>query len=549
MDIHEYLHQHERKSLLRFLTCGSVDDGKSTLIGRLLYDCKMVYEDQLSALKSASVKHGTTGDDFDPALLTDGLKAEREQGITIDVAYRYFSTQKRKFIIADTPGHEQYTRNMVTGASNCELAIILIDARKGVLIQSKRHSFLVSLLGIQNVVVAVNKMDLVDYSQQVYEEICQQYLHFTAKLKIPHIEFVPMSALKGANVVHEADQEMPWYHGSTLLHILENIPLTTAQNLIDFRLPIQYVLRPHLDFRGFSGSVASGSIRCGEEVLALPSMQRAHVKEILVSGCDAQETFAGQATVLTLDKEIDLSRGDMLVRPNNRPRIGRTFEAMLVWMGAQDLSLSASYILKHNTTQTLGKVNQIKYQIDINTLHRSQSPGLALNEIARVHIELNREICFDPYQTHKATGALVMIDRITHDTVGALMILQHLDHDVTINHMETDHPLSTKERTETLGYSALRIQAPDLLYKLERMLLTRNIMTYAERAHDHDLCDQSLARAGVVYLCTSGICDLSVSMKGSEYILQSEQDSLTLDNDTDLLDAIVYQLRRSTSKK
>ena len=371
MDIHQYLEQHERKSLLRFLTCGSVDDGKSTLIGRLLYDTKMVYEDQLSALKNASVKHGTTGDDFDPALLTDGLKAEREQGITIDVAYRYFSTSKRKFIIADTPGHEQYTRNMVTGASHCDLAIILIDARKGILTQTRRHSFITSLLGIKNVVIAINKMDLVDYSQEIYEQLCDEYLGFSAKLTIPHIEFVPISALKGANVVHEAKEEMSWYHGATLLHILENTPIASNQNLIDFRFPVQYVVRPHLDFRGITGTIASGVIKVGEEVIALPSMQRAYVQEIYIGEEQHKEVFAGQSPLFVLDREIDISRGDMIIRSKNRPRQDRRFEAMLVWMGEETLKTQTSYIVRHTTRRTLGAVVHIQYKVDINTLHRT----------------------------------------------------------------------------------------------------------------------------------------------------------------------------------
>ncbi|MFK7789623.1 MAG: sulfate adenylyltransferase subunit 1, partial [Phycisphaeraceae bacterium] len=313
-DIHGYLKQHENKELLRFLTCGSVDDGKSTLIGRLLYDSKMVYEDQLAAVTNDSKQFGTTGGSFDPALLTDGLKAEREQGITIDVAYRYFSTAKRKFIIADTPGHEQYTRNMATGASTCDLAIILIDARHGVQTQTRRHSFIASLLGIKHVVVAINKMDLVDFSEERYEEIKSDYTQFVGKLELPDIEFVPMSALNGDNVVNPSEH-MPWYKGGTLMHTLENVHIASDRNLIDFRFPVQYVSRPDLNFRGFCGTISSGIVRPGDEVMALPSRKTAIVKRIVTMDGDLEEAFAPLAPTIVLDREIDISRGDMLVHP------------------------------------------------------------------------------------------------------------------------------------------------------------------------------------------------------------------------------------------
>ena len=324
-DIDAYLKQHEQKELLRFLTCGSVDDGKSTLIGRLLLDSKMVYEDQLAAVRKDSTVHGTQGEDVDPALLTDGLKAEREQGITIDVAYRYFSTARRKFIIADTPGHEQYTRNMATGASTCDLAIILIDARHGVLTQTKRHAFITSLLGIRHVIVAVNKMDLVDYSQERFEEIRKDYTEFAARMTADDVHFIPMSALKGDNIVH-LSEEMPWYEGGTLMHMLETVHIASDRNLIDFRFPVQLVNRPHLDFRGYCGTVASGVVRVGDEVMVLPSRKKSRIASIVSFEGKLDEVFAPLATTLTLEDEIDISRGDTIVAAGNVPRVAQKFE-------------------------------------------------------------------------------------------------------------------------------------------------------------------------------------------------------------------------------
>ncbi len=422
-DILAYLRQHERKELLRFLTCGSVDDGKSTLIGRLLYDSKMVYEDQLAAVRADTARHGTVGDrEFDPALLTDGLKAEREQGITIDVAYRYFSTARRKFIIADTPGHEQYTRNMATGASTCDLAIILIDARNGVMTQTRRHSFIASLLGIRHIVVAVNKMDLVGYDEAVYDRIVADYRAFAAKLDAADIQFVPISALEGDNVVHPSDH-MPWYTGSTLMHILENVHIASDRNLIDFRFPVQYVVRPHLDFRGFAGTIASGVVRVGDEVVALPSGKRSRVQAIVTRDGDRAEAFAGQAPVLTLEDEIDVSRGDMLCPVNNVPRVDTVFEAMVVWMAEAPLVPNRSYLIKHTTRKVPGAVARIRYRIDVNTMHRQPADTLALNEIGRCVVELSAPIAFDPYKKNRSTGAFILIDRLTNNTVAAGMIL------------------------------------------------------------------------------------------------------------------------------
>ena len=421
-DIDAYLKQHERKQLLRFITCGSVDDGKSTLIGRLLYDSKMIYEDQLSQLEAESKIVGTTGGNFDPALLTDGLKAEREQGITIDVAYRYFSTAKRKFIIADTPGHEQYTRNMATGASSADLAVILIDARHGVLTQTKRHSFIVSLLGIRHVVVAVNKMDLVDFSEERFNEICDEYRSFATRLDLPDLHFIPISALDGDNVVDRSERA-PWYSGGTLMNFLETVYIGSDRNLQDFRMPVQYVNRPNLDFRGFCGTIASGIIRPGEEIMVLPSRQTSKVKDIVTFDGNLDEAFAPLSVTLTLEDEIDASRGDMIVRPGNLPRSRDQIEAMLVWMDGESMVPGKTYLFKHTSQTQPGTIDTLKYRVDVNTLHRSPAPQLELNEIGRVGITLNAPIHFDAYRRNRSTGAFIVIDRITNATVAAGMIL------------------------------------------------------------------------------------------------------------------------------
>jgi len=421
-DIDAYLAQHEQKELLRFLTCGSVDDGKSTLIGRLLYDSKMIYEDQLAALEQDSVTHGTTGGDFDPALLTDGLKAEREQGITIDVAYRYFSTARRKFIIADTPGHEQYTRNMATGASTCDLAIILIDARHGVLTQTKRHSFIVSLLGIRHVLVAVNKMDLVDFDQQVFDSIRTEYQQFVSRLDIPDLHFIPISALHGDNVV-DASEKMPWYSGNTLMSFLESVYIGSDRNLQDFRMPVQMVLRPDLDFRGFSGTIASGIVRSGDEVMVLPSGKTTRVKSIETFDGSLEEAFAPLAVTLTLEDEIDCSRGDMIVRPGNVPKQQQKLSTMIVWMSEEPMVPGKQYLFKQTTRMITGTVSTLRYQVDVNTLHRENAPTLGLNEIGRCDISLSEPVAFDSYRRNRATGSFIVIDRISNSTVAAGMIL------------------------------------------------------------------------------------------------------------------------------
>jgi bifunctional enzyme CysN/CysC len=422
-DIDAYLKQHEHKEMLRFLTCGSVDDGKSTLIGMLLYETKMIYEDQLAAIERDSATHGTTGGDFDPALLTDGLKAEREQGITIDVAYRYFSTAKRKFIIADCPGHEQYTRNMATGASTCDLAIILIDARHGVMTQTKRHSFIVSLLGIKHVLVAVNKMDLVDYSEEVFEKIKSDYREFATRLDMVDQHFIPISALKGDNLVDHSDN-MPWYEGSTLMHHLENVHIASDRNFIDFRYPVQFVNRPNLDFRGFCGTIASGRIRKGETVMSLPSRKTSRVKSIVTFDGEIDEAFTPMSVTLTLEDEIDVSRGDMLVRPDNVPTMADSFDATIVWMADEVLTPGKQYYIKQSSKLVSGSISSIRYRIDVNTLHRQETEKLALNEIGRCQVRLNQPIAFDSYRNNHGTGSFIVIDRMTNVTVGAGMILQ-----------------------------------------------------------------------------------------------------------------------------
>ncbi len=456
MNITAYLEQHERKDLLRFLTCGSVDDGKSTLIGRLLYDTHMIYEDQLAAVCKDSKIHGTTNDDFDPALLTDGLKAEREQGITIDVAYRYFSTSKRKFIIADTPGHEQYTRNMATGASNCNLAVVLIDARLGVIAQTRRHSFIASLLGIKHVVVAVNKMDLVEWSETVFEKIREDYNDAIARLGFVDVHYIPISALKGDNVVN-ASENMPWYQGPTFLHHLEHVNISTDRNLVDLRFPVQYVIRPHLNFRGFAGTVASGVLRVGEEIMCLPSRQVSRIKSIETYSGPVQEAWPPLSVVVTLTDEIDVSRGSMLVHANNQPKLDTEFEAMLVWMNDQPASIGHNYLLKHTTQWIPATLSDIRYRIDVNTMRKADASPLAMNEIGRVHLSLHRPLAFDDYTRNPQTGNFVLVDRLSNATVAAGMILdRHMprppEKTAATRNIVREHSLiSSDERERMLG--------------------------------------------------------------------------------------------------
>jgi bifunctional enzyme CysN/CysC len=498
-DISEYLNRHETKDLLRLLTCGSVDDGKSTLIGRLLYDTHMIYEDQLEKIAKDSKVYGTTGDDFDPALLTDGLKAEREQGITIDVAYRYFSTDKRKFIIADCPGHEQYTRNMATGASACNLAVILIDARYGVITQTKRHSFICSLLGIKHVVVAVNKMDLVDWSEDIYDKIKEDYNGFVTRLNFSDIHFIPMSALKGDNVVTHSEN-LAWYDGPTFLHHMESVNISTDRNLIDMRLPVQYVLRPNLDFRGFSGTLASGVIRKGDAVASLPSRQESKIKAIYGPDGEIKEAFSPQAITVTLEDEIDVSRGNMIVPVNNIPHIGNEFEAMVVWMHEDAAQSGKSYLIKHTSSMVPGVLTDVRYRVDVNTMKRDKNEleiekvnALQLNEIGRCHITLHRPIAFDAYERNHATGAFIIVDRLSNITVGAGMIVDrivskpgHKKAPVSQNIVRSDSLVSTEDRQQILGQKGSTIWLTGLsgsgkstvAKQLEKDLIDRGHLCY-----------------------------------------------------------------------
>jgi bifunctional enzyme CysN/CysC len=406
-------------SLMRLVTTGSVDDGKSTLIGRLLFETKSILEDQYEAIKKTSHKRGH--DEVDLSLLLDGLAAEREQLITIDVAYRYFSTKNRNFIIADTPGHEQYTRNMVTGASTADLAIILIDARKGVLTQSRRHCFLASLLRVPHLIVAVNKMDLVDYEKAPFDAIVQEFSVFTEKLDIHDVTYIPVSALKGDNLVERSDN-MPWYDGPTLLSQLENVYIAADHNLIDFRFPVQYVIRPHLDYRGFAGRVVSGTIRRGEGIMVLPSGKTSVIKAIETNNGQLEEAIAGQSIALRLEDEIDVSRGDMFVRKQNLPMIGTQIEAMICWMSETPMRQGAQYIVKHTTRSVNAFISKVIYRIDVNTLHRESVDIFQLNEIGRVEIRTAIPLFYDPYRNNRGTGAFIIIDPLSNDTVAAGMI-------------------------------------------------------------------------------------------------------------------------------
>lgn len=422
LGIEGYLSQHQYKSLLRFLTCGSVDDGKSTLIGRLLHDSKQIYEDQLAAVHSDSQRVGTTGEKPDLALLVDGLQAEREQGITIDVAYRYFSTQKRKFIIADTPGHEQYTRNMATGASTCDLAVILIDARKGVLDQTRRHSFISSLLGLKHFIVAVNKMDLVDYSQQRYEQIRDEYLTFSENLgKDIDIQMIPISALEGDNVVDLSDK-MSWYQGEPLLDLLEKVDIDQGKQQGEFRFPVQYVNRPNLDFRGFAGTIGSGEIRVGDEIKALPSGKTSRVERIVTFDGDLPSAFAGQAVTLTLTDEIDISRGDLIVKQDAKVASSNRLLADVVWMTDEPLAPGRSYDIKIAGKKTQGSLDAIRHQYDINTLKSFESDSLPLNGIGLCEWSLTESVAIDSYDAVQDTGGFIVIDRLTNVTVGAGLV-------------------------------------------------------------------------------------------------------------------------------
>ena len=419
-DIGAYLKQHETKSLLRFITCGSVDDGKSTLIGRLLYDSKMIFEDQLAALEADSKRVGTQGQNIDFALLVDGLAAEREQGITIDVAYRFFSTDRRKFIVADTPGHEQYTRNMITGASTADLAIILIDARRGVLTQTKRHSFLVSLIGIKNVVLAINKMDLVNYSKDVFDRILGDYTAFASQLNIEKIIPIPISALAGDNIT-EPSGNTPWYRGPTLMQHLETVEVARVSREAPFRLPVQWVNRPNLDFRGFSGMIAGGTIHPGDLVKIMPAATQSRVARVLIDG-DLPYATAGQSVTITLEDEIDCSRGDVICAAESPAEVSDQFETTLIWMNDEPMLPGRPYLLKIGTKTVSASVTTLKHKVNVNTLEQVPARELHLNEIAVANISLDQPVAFDAYGDNHETGGFILIDRLSHETVGAGLI-------------------------------------------------------------------------------------------------------------------------------
>ncbi len=464
-DIVGYLKEHENKELLRFITCGSVDDGKSTLIGRLLFDSKTVLEDQLSAVKKESKKFGTTGGEIDFALLIDGLQSEREQGITIDVAYRFFATDRRKYIIADTPGHEQYTRNMVTGASTANLAIILIDARKGVLTQTRRHAYIASLLGIKHIVVAINKMDIVDYSQKVYDDIKSDFQKMYDKLKesLRHavgerfkaaetVDFIPISALNGDNVVQESEN-MEWYGGTPLLEYLDTVEIAKDINRTSFRFPVQYVNRPNLDFRGFCGTIAGGSIKKGERITVLPSGKSSVVKEIVAPSQkphkEALETideaYAPMAVTLTLEDEIDISRGDLIIKSDENLKTSNTIEAMVVWMDEKPLDTGREYEIKRATTSLNAIFESVEFKKDVNSWEEIATDKLELNEIGKCTLTLTREIACDPYSSIKGTGSFIVIDKISNHTVAAGMIID-------ASHIEAKERVYTEADIELNAY-------------------------------------------------------------------------------------------------
>ncbi|MCK9589984.1 MAG: sulfate adenylyltransferase subunit CysN [Terrimicrobiaceae bacterium] len=439
-DIEGYLHAHEHKQLLRFITCGSVDDGKSTLIGRLLFESKMLFEDQLAAVEADSKKFGTQGDDIDFALLVDGLAAEREQGITIDVAYRFFSTDKRKLIVADTPGHEQYTRNMVTGASTADAAVLMVDARKGVLTQTRRHSYLVSLLGIRHFLVAINKMDLVDYSESVFRAIADDYLEFANRIGIEDVTFLPMSALKGDNIIAPSDK-MTWYHGTTLMAYLETIEIDEERmRRAPFRFPVQWVNRPDLDFRGYAGTIAGGTVAAGDRIRVQPSGKESRVERIVAFGGDLPEAVAGQSVTLVLGDEIDISRGDVISAADAPAEVADQFEVALVWMHDEPMLPGRPYLLKTGTTTAIASITEIKYQGNVNTLEHTAAKKLELNAIGMCNIMLDRPVAFDPYPTNRLTGGFILIDRLTNNTVGAGMIHFALrrSHNIHIQHLDVD---------------------------------------------------------------------------------------------------------------
>jgi len=507
-DINAYLAEHERKELLRFLTCGNVDDGKSTLIGRLLHDSKMIYEDQLAAVQADSVKSGTTGaGKIDLALLVDGLQAEREQGITIDVAYRYFSTSTRKFIIADTPGHEQYTRNMATGASTCDLAVILIDARYGVQTQTKRHSFIASLLGIKHIIVAINKMDLVEYSEDTFHKIKDDYLAFVKSLDLHDIHFIPMSALDGDNVVNPSTH-MPWFTGKPMMELLNTIQIAGDHNFVDARFPVQYVNRPNLDFRGFCGTVAAGVFKKGDTITALPSGKSSKIKAIVTYDGDLERAFPPMAVTLTLEDEIDISRGDMIIGTEKTPAtVADKFKASIVWMAEKAMTPGRQYTIKLATRSVPGSIAMIHHRIDVNTLEHHDASELKLNEIGSCTVSVSAPVVFDPYKASKYTGSFIIIDRLSNSTVGAGMITGTIGDEI-------QQPVSAEERAARFSQKATAVAltgtgSKDMAYQLERKLFDNGHATTVLEAEDAAALIEAVKNAGLICLCVNSSIALS----------------------------------------
>ncbi len=519
----EFPEQSVELELLRFTTAGSVDDGKSTLIGRLLHDSKAVYEDQLASVKKSRINRSSGPIDF--SLLTDGLLAEREQGITIDVAYRYFATVRRKFIIADTPGHEQYTRNMVTGASTADLAVILVDATKGILPQTRRHAFIASLLGIRHVLAAVNKMDLIDYREDVFLEVERDFLELAGQLGIAHVQSVPISALEGDNVVERGERTF-WYQGPTLLEHLEIVPLSTGDALESLRFPVQMVIRPDANFRGFAGRVASGVIRPGDDVLALPSGRRTRVRSIVSYDGDLPEVFAPMSVTVQLEDEIDLSRGDMLVSPQDGPRVSRRFRAIVVWLHATPLEAGKTYLVKQTARQTKTRVVQIRHRVNVNTLEQEQATQLNMNDIASVDFEAHVPLFFDPYASNRTTGSFILIDAISNATVGAGMIQEDLSDRQRPERAElassevAEKRVSAQERYDRHGHfpaTFLLRNQPALASKLERALFDQGfeVLRFDDEASGGTLLDtvRAAQRIGAVFIYSGVALDTETKQR------------------------------------
>jgi sulfate adenylyltransferase large subunit len=509
--IEAFLRREEEKDLLRFITCGSVDDGKSTLIGRLLYDSKGVYEDQISAIRKATVNQSAGAMDF--ALLTDGLRAEREQGITIDVAYRYFSTPRRKFIIADTPGHEQYTRNMATGTSTANLAIVLVDARNGVLAQSRRHAFIASLLGIHHLVVAVNKMDLVGYSEEVFDRICADFNSFAAPLQLSDLYFIPVSALHGDNIVTKS-QNMPWFGGASLLHHLETVHIASDRNLSEMRFPVQLVLRPTHEFRGFAGQVASGVLRPGDAVMVLPSGRTTRVKSIVTHEGELARAFPPMSVTVCLEDEVDVSRGNMLVPPSHPPHITRCIDARLVWMGNQPLDLRRQYVIKHCTQWVKAQVRYVRYRVDVNSFQRHPATELKLNEIGTVVIDTHSPLFVDQYRRNRATGSFILVDPVSNATVAAGMVTGRDPKmaDPAIQEVQAPEAenVSLMERQKRVGHASVLVWlngGVQLAFAIESELFRRGYLTHVIAAQTNGSVmlelAQNLTAAGLLTICAA----------------------------------------------